>query len=136
MEFPMTLARLVSALVVLPGLFISAYAVAGLDLAGPFGILDPGVGFHTTDVGARLGFGITGGVMVGWGLTLDAMLAGHAHRTVLLRGAVSWFVLDSTASITSGMWPNVLLNAVFFLGLLALAFRTDADRPVGEPLPA
>jgi hypothetical protein len=123
----MTPSRLVCLLVALPGLFIALCTFFGVDLAGPFGFLDPGVGFHTNDVGSRLGFGIAGGVMVGWGLTLDAMLAGHSVRTTLLRGAFGWFALDSAVSVASGMWPNVLFNLVFLVALVGLAFSRVGD---------
>lgn len=100
------------------GALMAVLAIAGVDQAVIYGLLDPGVGFHTTDVGGRLGFGISGALMVAWAITGEGWFAGRDPvRTVRISG-LAWFLLDSAASLASGMWPNVLFNVVFLVGIV------------------
>lgn len=75
---------------------------------------------------------VLGGVMVGWGATLFA-LAGptfsHARGPVARAvsvGLVLWFVVDSVASVVSGLPGNVALN-----GLFGFAFAMPLVRLAG-----
>lgn len=113
-------ARIVYLFIGLTGLIISLLTLFGIDLALVFGVLDPGVGFHTRDPGGRLGFGIVGGLMVGWAITCDGLAHGHPPTQTMRRGAVAWFVLDSSVSVASGMWPNALFNLAFLVPLVTV----------------
>jgi hypothetical protein len=76
----------------------------------------------------RVFMAISGGVMVGWGVTLwkmaEHLLAEHpnAVRSIIMTGLYCWFTVDSIASVAAG----VPLNAVFnmsFVALFLFAFR-------------
>ena len=76
----------------------------------------------------RVFMGISGGLMVGWGVTLW-QLAGHlmptdpaAVRSVPVTGLSCWFAVDSLASFMAGVPVNALGN-VGFVVLFLLAFR-------------
>jgi hypothetical protein len=67
----------------------------------------------------RLTLAIGGGVMLGWGL-LIWQLAGEplerapdAIRGIIRASILSWFLVDSTASVVAGAALNVLPNLVF-----------------------
>jgi hypothetical protein len=83
---------------------------------------------------ARLLAGISGGLLVGWGVMLwqiatrvwrrDRELASSLIRTSLL----AWFAVDSAASTIAGAPLNVLFNAAF-LGAFLLPLRmAEGDR--------
>jgi hypothetical protein len=67
----------------------------------------------------RLGFAISGGVLVGWGLTIWHLAgepfarAPEALRRIIRTSMLSWFVVDSTGSVAAGAALNVLANLVF-----------------------
>lgn len=67
---------------------------------------------------------LTGGFLVGWGVTVWCLsawvydLAPNAVRRVVLAGLCAWFCLDSAGSIASGSPSNALFN-IFVLALAA-----------------
>ena len=67
--------------------------------------------------------GVTGAVMVGWGVSLlyiyldRSMLERPRIARAFFLGLLAWFLLDSAMSVALGAVINVLGN-VFFLGLL------------------
>ncbi len=82
----------------------------------------------------RLMAAIGGGVMAGWGLMMltivnrlfeaDPQLA----KSILMTGVVSWFLIDSAASVLAGAPLNILPNFVF-LALFALPLSGAVARP-------
>jgi hypothetical protein len=64
---------------------------------------------------------LTGGFLLGWGVTIWCLstwvydAAPEAVRRVVLVGLVSWFVLDSAGSVTSGNASNALFNVLVLL---------------------
>lgn len=83
---------------------------------------------------ARLLMAISGGVMVGWGVTLWK-LAGYlmpqdmpAARAITMTGLYCWFGVDSIASIAAGAPINAVAN-VSFVVLFLLAFRKGREVP-------
>lgn len=83
------------------------------------------------DAAARLGIGIAGALMVGWGVTLAMLvrsldtLSPQVLGSATAAGVASWFVLDSIVSVAVGAPLNVLGNLVYLVILLtpALALR-------------
>jgi len=76
---------------------------------------------------AQLLAGILGGVMAGFAaliwLMIDALEDRPAALKRIILGAMAiWFVVDSTASVASGGWRNVIGN-VGFLALFVLPAR-------------
>lgn len=67
--------------------------------------------------GMRFAVGVLGAILMGWGLTVLAMVRTPAVPGVLWRGLtlalVAWFVVDSLVSILAGYPLNAVLNAVF-----------------------
>lgn len=64
---------------------------------------------------------LTGGFLMGWGITVWALSkwvypkAPEETRKVVLLGLLTWFVFDSTGSVTSGNASNVLFNILVLL---------------------
>ena len=64
---------------------------------------------------------LTGGFLVGWGVMIWRLsttvydAAPEAVRKAVVAGALSWFVVDSAGSITSGNASNALFNVFFLL---------------------
>lgn len=64
---------------------------------------------------------LTGGFLLGWGVMIWCLStwvydkAPEAVRRSVLIGILSWFVLDSTGSITSGNTSNALFNVIVLL---------------------
>ncbi|WP_340162352.1 hypothetical protein [uncultured Hoeflea sp.] len=76
----------------------------------------------------RVFIAISGGLMVGWGVTLWK-LATHlmptdaaAVRSITMTGLYAWFAVDSLGSIMAGVPVNALAN-IGFVVLFLLAFR-------------
>jgi hypothetical protein len=72
----------------------------------------------------RLMNAITGGVMAGWGIMLWTMSA-HGFqsdpalaRRAILTSIITWFTIDSSASIAAGAPVNALLNLSFLLAFV------------------
>ena len=119
----------------LTGLLVVVGALLPAALA-PFYALVFGEAVAISDA-ARLGIGIAGALMVGWGAmlamlvrSLDA-LTPHALGTATAVGVVSWFVLDGIVSLAVGAALNVVGNTVYLVILLApaLALRSGARVP-------
>ena len=76
----------------------------------------------------RVFMGISGGLMVGWGVTLWKLAAylmptdPAAVRSITMTGLYCWFAVDSLASIMAGVPVNAL-DKVGFVVLFLLAFR-------------
>ena len=77
-------------------------------------------------------YGITGGVMIGWAVLMAFIIHVPFRRgekwawLALDASLVTWFVLDTYASIRFGMSINVMLNvgfAVLFIIPLAATYR-------------
>lgn len=64
---------------------------------------------------------LTGGFLVGWGVMIWRLsstvhdAAPEAVRKAVVLGALSWFVVDSAGSITSGNPSNALFNIIILL---------------------
>lgn len=86
---------------------------------------------------ARLMAAIGGGVMFGWGnmLWLVATRVYPADpalgRTMIVTGAVSWFVLDSLMSIAAGAPLNAVFNVGFLLVFLVPVWSAPVNPVVG-----
>lgn len=81
----------------------------------------------------RLFAAISGGVMVGWGVTLWKVAA-HVlpadlplARSIAMTGLYSWFAVDSLGSIAAGAPLNVIGN-VGFVALFLYAFAPPRQR--------
>lgn len=76
---------------------------------------------------------LTGGFLLGWGVMVWCLanwvhdLAPEGVRKSLLAGALSWFLLDSAGSITSGQWPNALWNVLVLLLVIGPMWRPARD---------
>lgn len=76
----------------------------------------------------RLAFAIGGGVMVGWGMMIWQLAgeplqrAPEPTRAIIRTSILTWFLVDSLASVAAGAALNVLANAVF-LALFLLPMR-------------
>lgn len=68
-----------------------------------------------------LSHAVMGSVMVGWGSALWLTLRGPFRRgerhgrDVFAISLAAWFVPDTAASLSTGLWPNAVLNAAFAL---------------------
>lgn len=64
---------------------------------------------------------LTGGFLLGWGVTVWCLAtwvydrAPELVRRAVLAGLLSWFCLDSAGSIASGNWSNALFNVLVLL---------------------
>ncbi|MFO0744219.1 MAG: hypothetical protein U1F43_00905 [Myxococcota bacterium] len=89
------------AAVALPGALEALYR-----LAGP--AADPSVGGA-----ARLATGIYGGLMAGWGVTLALLGREVPVARAAGLGLVTWWAVDSAASIATGFPWNAVSNTAF-----------------------
>ncbi len=132
MENTQSWARAASAIVIGVGLVLAA--AAWPPLAAPVVLLVdliiwPLDGAETLLASeTRLFAAISGGVMVGWGVTLWKM-AEHvlpadptAARSIALSGIYTWFAVDSLGSIAAGASLNAVVN-ISFVVLFLYAFR-------------
>jgi hypothetical protein len=116
---------LLLALAALPALNLPVRILADI-LIWP---LDGGQGLDARE--ARLPLAIGGGVMLGWGVMIW-QLAGRpmeaapdAMRAIIRTSVLSWFVVDSLASVAAGAALNIVANAVF-LALFLVPMRIGA----------
>jgi hypothetical protein len=104
---------------ILFGLFTVTGAVpaidAGADLFLDLVFLPLDGAPSVTTKAERLLFGILGGVTAGWGVVLWQLARGACMRQAALWGGISWFVIDSTASILAGGAMNALYNCAFLV---------------------
>ncbi len=63
----------------------------------------------------RASSAMLGGVMAGWGAAMFSLPLSDTTRRPMLVGVLSWFAVDSVASIAAGFTGNVGLNVVFLL---------------------
>ncbi len=90
---------------------------------------------------ARLLNGITGGVLIGWGVLLTWLAGGpiargeQGARRAAMICVTAWFVGDSLGSLLAGVPGNVVLNLGFFflfmIPLIALGTKANA-RPAAQ----
>lgn len=70
---------------------------------------------------SRLLSAISGGVLAGWGATLWLLVRRLFVRepalvkSIILTGAITWFVIDSTGSVAAGAPLNAVLNIASLL---------------------
>lgn len=92
----------------------------------------------------RLLSGISGGIMIGWGLILlglstqGMVQAPEMSLTLIQRSIIVWFIVDSTASWVAGAPLNIIGN-LGFLGLFlwpVWSLRRQADGSAGARTPA
>lgn len=105
----------VSLMLTLSGLGFALLAVAAPDLlATLYRLAGPGT---VTEVGpaARLGAGIYGGLLVGWGLHFWMAARGASVCRAGSVGLLAWFLVDSLASVATGYPWNAASNALFLL---------------------
>ncbi|MEO0560037.1 MAG: hypothetical protein AAF170_17855 [Bacteroidota bacterium] len=82
---------------------------------------------------------LTGGFLVGWGVMIWCLSlwvydhAPEAVRKTVLIGLLSWFVLDSAGSITSGNASNVGFNVLVLLLAVGPLWRPARDTPATSP---
>lgn len=102
-----------------PGALDTLYALAG-----------PG---HHTSLGddGRLGAGIYGGLMAGWGVHAALSARGVPLLQAFVAGALVWWVVDSAASILTGYPMNAVSNTGFLL-LIAPAWLAGRRAPSGH----
>jgi len=68
---------------------------------------------------ARLWIGISGGLMVGYGITLALVAQGVYARDkelggrIIMAGIIGWFIFDGLGSIAAGAGINAALNLTF-----------------------
>jgi hypothetical protein len=97
---------------------------------GPFAWPEPA----PAEIGAwgRIGLVIAGALTAGWGVSLHQVAVGRSDRASVA-GLLTWFVLDSTGSVTTGWVGNVALNVLFALAFVAafVVGRRTAPAPIG-----
>ena len=77
---------------------------------------------------------LMGGFLLGWGVMIWCLsvwvydLAPEGVRRSVVIGAVSWFVLDSAASIASGTASNALFNVIILLVAVGPLWRPARPR--------
>ncbi|MCC6623130.1 MAG: hypothetical protein IT385_17865 [Deltaproteobacteria bacterium] len=110
-----------AAAVVLPDALGKLYALAA----------SPGVAPELEPAG-RFGAGVYGGLMAGWGVTLALLGRDVGLVRAAAAGLVSWWAVDSVASIAIGFPGNALSNTValaaFTPVLVGALRRRGADR--------
>jgi hypothetical protein len=81
--------------------------------------IDGSITYSSSDT--RFLSALTGGFLLGWGVMIWCLSrwvydkAPEEVRKTVLFGLLSWFVLDSSGSITSGNTPNALINILVLL---------------------
>lgn len=85
----------------------------------------------------RLLLAISGGLLVGLG-AFTWQIAEHVYRPnpalggrILIIGLLAWFIPDSTGSVASGAWFNVVLNSGF-LALYMVPVLLARHAPLSE----
>jgi len=82
----------------------------------------------------RFVYGILGAVIAAWGVLLFAVVVGPLRRGdpsawLAVYGSVAlWFTVDSTLSIVSGHWANVVPNVAFLVPYAAPLVATRLAR--------
>lgn len=80
---------------------------------------------------SRLLMAISGGISVGWGITLW-MITTNVYsdnpmigKKIILTSIIAWFIVDSLGSIISGAWFNVVLNTFFLFAFTVPILLTN-----------
>lgn len=119
------------------GLVLALSAAPVLDAAPRFviGLIggDPGLASLLDQPVMRFAFGLQGALTLGWGLTMIAMIrladSGGAPAWRALTGSfLTWYVIDSLISITTGFPLNALSNTLLAAGYLAPVLATGVLR--------
>jgi len=88
---------------------------------------------HIAQPATRLLTAIAGGIVVGWGVLVLGLAGAPAEthpaliRKLLIRGYITWFLVDSAGSVLVGAPFNVIGNAAF-LALLLWPLRQGRHR--------
>lgn len=104
--------------VVAPNLLTSLYGLIASPDVSP--VVEPA---------GRLGAGIYGGLMAGWGITLWLLGRGSSRTRAAAFGLLTWWGVDSLSSILVGFPGNALSNTAFlalFTPVLIAAFKKSA----------
>lgn len=81
----------------------------------------------------RFVHGVVGATVAGWALTMAFVVQYPFRRReawawwALLAGPSLWFVMDVSASLYHGVWPNAVLNVVSYLPLLVPLLMTRRE---------
>ena len=95
--------------------------------------LDGGTTYESADT--RFLSALTGGFLLGWGVMVWCLSswvydkAPEAIRKTVLVSLLSWFVLDSLGSVTSGNASNALFNVVILLLAIGPLWRPAREIP-------
>lgn len=117
-------------------LFGVVLAMGGVEAtSGPvhiiFALLN-GPGEFTLDHHMRFSLAVLGAVTIGWSITLLAAAkaanqleeqTGKSIWGLITVSVVSWFVIDSTLSVTTGFALNAVLNTFFMAAFLLPVIR-------------
>ncbi len=85
-------------------------------------------------------FGVLGGVMLGWMAAIFYILVTlfkYGERLgwrLITLSLLTWFVVDSSASLITGFWQNAVLNAVFLLLFAIPLFATYREFHASEAI--
>lgn len=88
-------------------------------------ILPLGDGPDALSQETRLLAAIIGGVIAGWGVMIWRLATGRSLAAAYTVGVISWFGIDSIASVLAGVPANVIGN----IGFLALLLWLGRTRP-------
>lgn len=98
-------------------------------------------GPYQFDEDAQLLNGVSGGLLIGWGVVLTWLSFGpiargdEGARRAAIIGILAWFAADSTGSILSGTPGNIILNlgflAVFMIPLVMIGRSPARNRVPG-----
>jgi Mn2+/Fe2+ NRAMP family transporter len=134
--------RVLLLVVVAVAIYAVALVVAGLwlgdtvfDLLG-FGPEDGNIDDSQRDY-VRLVYGILGAVIVGWMMTIGAIVVGPLRRReawawwAIVTATAAWFVLDTGLSLVLGFVGHALFNVAFAIGLAVplAAIKPDLQKP-------
>jgi hypothetical protein len=139
--------RWLLAVVILVGLYAFGLVVAGLFLGDEvfdrlgFG---PDDGAITSDAQRdylRLVYGILGAVIVGWMVTVGAIVVGPLRRRedwawqAVVLGLTSWFLLDTGLSLVLGFAGHALFNVGFAAAMAVplVGMMAELHHAAGDP---
>lgn len=127
------------AVVVAVSVYAVALVVAGLFLGDQmfdrmgFGPDDGGIADHQQREYVRLVFGILGAVIVGWMITIGAIVIGPLRRReawawrAIVAAVGGWFVLDTGLSLLLGFVGHALFNVAFAVALAVPLFAISRE---------
>ena len=121
--------RILTSVLMLVGAYAVALVTMGLFLGDMmfdplgFGPRDGGIAGDAERGYLRLVYGILGAVIVGWMLTLGAIVVGPLQRrerwawNTIASSVAAWFLLDTGLSLALGYEGHALFNLVFVIAL-------------------